>query len=133
MRGGHYTAIAKNKNGKWYNFDDTNVRPVDVPQTTMKSTSAYLLFYQRKPGPSLASLNIKNERLSLTPIDTLINGKKSTIELKKEEDEEEQINKEEELKKEEIKKEEVKKEEEESDDSIIENERHFESWEDVDD
>lgn len=48
LGGGHYTAYAKNeKLDQWYNFDDSHVSPVrDVE--TIKSSSAYLLFYRRR-------------------------------------------------------------------------------------
>ncbi|KAN0061922.1 hypothetical protein ACQY0O_005917 [Thecaphora frezii] len=48
LGGGHYTAYAKNpSDGKWYEFDDSSVRPVPDPET-VKSSSAYLLFYRRR-------------------------------------------------------------------------------------
>ncbi|PWZ01155.1 UCH-domain-containing protein [Testicularia cyperi] len=48
LGGGHYTAFAKNPaDGKWYEFDDSSVRPVANPET-VKSSSAYLLFYRRR-------------------------------------------------------------------------------------
>lgn len=48
LGGGHYTAFAKSPaDGKWYEFDDSSVRPVANPET-VKSASAYLLFYRRR-------------------------------------------------------------------------------------
>ncbi|EPQ26366.1 uncharacterized protein PFL1_06014 [Pseudozyma flocculosa PF-1] len=48
LGGGHYTAYAKSPaDGKWYEFDDSSVRPVPNPET-VKSSSAYLLFYRRR-------------------------------------------------------------------------------------
>ena len=48
LGGGHYTAFAKSPaDGKWYEFDDSSVRPVANPET-VKSSSAYLLFYRRR-------------------------------------------------------------------------------------
>ncbi|EST09018.1 Peptidase C19, ubiquitin-specific peptidase, DUSP domain protein [Kalmanozyma brasiliensis GHG001] len=48
LGGGHYTAFAKSpSDGKWYEFDDSSVRPVANPET-VKSSSAYLLFYRRR-------------------------------------------------------------------------------------
>ncbi|PWN50193.1 UCH-domain-containing protein [Violaceomyces palustris] len=45
---GHYTAYAKNPNdNKWYDFDDSSVRPVTNPES-VKTASAYLLFYRRR-------------------------------------------------------------------------------------
>ncbi|KAF9329552.1 CSN-associated deubiquitinating enzyme Ubp12 [Podila minutissima] len=48
LGGGHYTAYAKNeKQDQWFNFDDSHVSPVrDVE--SIKSSSAYLLFYRRR-------------------------------------------------------------------------------------
>jgi ubiquitin carboxyl-terminal hydrolase 4/11/15 len=47
LGGGHYTAYAKNKNdGKWYKFDDSSVSPVE--ESRVKTSSGYVLFYQRK-------------------------------------------------------------------------------------
>ncbi|KAJ1598983.1 hypothetical protein NDA14_006720 [Ustilago hordei] len=48
LGGGHYTAFAKSPaDGKWYEFDDLSVRPVANAET-VKSSSAYLLFYRRR-------------------------------------------------------------------------------------
>ncbi|KAK3818006.1 MAG: hypothetical protein JOS17DRAFT_689009, partial [Linnemannia elongata] len=47
LGGGHYTAYAKNeKTGNWYNFDDSHVSAVGNVES-IKSSSAYLLFYRR--------------------------------------------------------------------------------------
>jgi len=47
LGGGHYTAFAKNKdNGTWYLFNDNACKPVDESQ--IKTTAAYVLFYQLK-------------------------------------------------------------------------------------
>ncbi len=43
--GGHYTAYAKN-NGEWYEFDDGRVG--NTRRKEIVSSSAYILFYQRK-------------------------------------------------------------------------------------
>ncbi|XP_050540078.1 ubiquitin carboxyl-terminal hydrolase 43 [Daktulosphaira vitifoliae] len=44
---GHYTAFCKNPYDKqWYSFDDTKVTP--IPDTSLVTTSAYMLFYQRR-------------------------------------------------------------------------------------
>lgn len=48
LGGGHYTAFAKNpQDGRWYNYDDSSVRPVADPET-VKTSAAYLLFYRRR-------------------------------------------------------------------------------------
>ncbi|KAG9327283.1 hypothetical protein KVV02_007059 [Mortierella alpina] len=48
LGGGHYTAYAKNeKLNQWYNFDDSHVSPVTNVES-IKSSSAYLLFYRRR-------------------------------------------------------------------------------------
>ncbi|KAF9968378.1 CSN-associated deubiquitinating enzyme Ubp12 [Mortierella alpina] len=48
LGGGHYTAYAKNeKLDQWYNFDDSHVSPVANVES-IKSPSAYLLFYRRR-------------------------------------------------------------------------------------
>lgn len=48
LGGGHYTAYAKNeKTGDWYNFDDSHVSAVGNVES-IKSSSAYLLFYRRR-------------------------------------------------------------------------------------
>ena len=44
--GGHYHAHVKNANGKWYNFNDTNVNEIDV--SSVISTEAYCFFYRKK-------------------------------------------------------------------------------------
>ena len=47
LGGGHYTAVCKNpNNGKWYNFDDKHVS--EAGEKRLKTSAAYLLFYQRK-------------------------------------------------------------------------------------
>ncbi|KFH66092.1 hypothetical protein MVEG_08193 [Podila verticillata NRRL 6337] len=45
---GHYTAYVKNeKLDQWYNFDDSHVSPIQEVES-IKSASAYLLFYRRR-------------------------------------------------------------------------------------
>ncbi|KAG0273876.1 CSN-associated deubiquitinating enzyme Ubp12 [Linnemannia exigua] len=49
LGGGHYTAYAKNeRTEQWYNFDDSHVSPVGNNVESIKSSSAYLLFYRRR-------------------------------------------------------------------------------------
>ncbi|KAF9583310.1 CSN-associated deubiquitinating enzyme Ubp12 [Lunasporangiospora selenospora] len=51
LGGGHYTAYAKNeKQDRWYCFDDSHVSPVQN-QESIKTSSAYLLFYRRRSAP----------------------------------------------------------------------------------
>ena len=46
--GGHYTALALNRNGNWYSFNDQYVTPIPHPTTEeINSSSGYLLFYKR--------------------------------------------------------------------------------------
>ncbi|GER41821.1 ubiquitin carboxyl-terminal hydrolase [Striga asiatica] len=45
MGGGHYTAFAKHKLDRWYEFDDGRVNPVTEEQ--IKTQAAYVLFYKR--------------------------------------------------------------------------------------
>ena len=44
--GGHYFAYIKNANGKWYNFNDTNISEMKISDVI--SPKAYLLFYIKK-------------------------------------------------------------------------------------
>ena len=44
--GGHYTAFIKNANGKWYNFNDTNV--IEIHKDNVISAMSYCLFYRKK-------------------------------------------------------------------------------------
>eukprot|EP00096_Caligus_rogercresseyi_P014828 TRINITY_DN7315_c0_g1_i3.p1 TRINITY_DN7315_c0_g1~~TRINITY_DN7315_c0_g1_i3.p1 ORF type:complete len:1142 (+),score=411.60 TRINITY_DN7315_c0_g1_i3:251-3676(+) len=54
MGGGHYTAMAKNKNdGEWYNFDDASVNP--KKEKDVVTNAAYVLFYRRRETRSKAS------------------------------------------------------------------------------
>ncbi|ORY53217.1 hypothetical protein BCR33DRAFT_779534 [Rhizoclosmatium globosum] len=49
LTGGHYTATVHNgSKNAWYNFSDTRVGVCDV--NNLKSNSAYILFYVRKPS-----------------------------------------------------------------------------------
>ena len=53
LGGGHYTAVAKNfRNGKWYSFNDSSVKPVEEgkEEATLITPRAYVLFYKRKQG-----------------------------------------------------------------------------------
>ena len=46
MGGGHYTAVCKNIDGKWYEYDDSDCSPVS--QNQIITNAAYVLFYRRK-------------------------------------------------------------------------------------
>jgi ubiquitin carboxyl-terminal hydrolase 8 len=47
VMGGHYTSYVKNANGKWYHYNDTNVKELDIIESII-STKAYVLFYRKK-------------------------------------------------------------------------------------
>ena len=47
VMGGHYTAYAKNANGKWYHYNDTNVAEITLLESII-SPKAYVLFYRKK-------------------------------------------------------------------------------------
>lgn len=44
--GGHYFSYCKNRNGKWYNFNDTGVSEID--KSTIVTPMAYMLFYEKR-------------------------------------------------------------------------------------
>jgi ubiquitin carboxyl-terminal hydrolase 8 len=46
VNGGHYTANIKNANGKWYNFNDTNI--TEIKENKVITPYAYCLFYRKK-------------------------------------------------------------------------------------
>jgi len=46
VHGGHYTTNIKNPNGKWYNFNDTNINI--IPDNKVITQSTYCLFYRKK-------------------------------------------------------------------------------------
>ncbi|XP_031397358.1 ubiquitin carboxyl-terminal hydrolase 8-like isoform X2 [Punica granatum] len=48
LGGGHYTAFIKHGQGRWYEFDDERVSPIRLDE--IKTSAAYVLFYQRVPG-----------------------------------------------------------------------------------
>lgn len=47
VMGGHYTAFVKNANGKWYHFNDTNVKEIQN-LAELITPKAYCLFYRKK-------------------------------------------------------------------------------------
>lgn len=48
MNGGHYTATVRIQDGRWFNFNDADVREVkNMPETHIEGTSPYCLFYRR--------------------------------------------------------------------------------------
>ena len=46
MGGGHYTAVCKNIDGKWYEYDDNSVGKAN--SRDICSPAAYVLFYRRQ-------------------------------------------------------------------------------------
>ena len=46
--GGHYSATIKNSNGKWYNFNDTQVTEIIVNDNIISGNTPYCLFYRKK-------------------------------------------------------------------------------------
>jgi len=44
--GGHYHAVIRNANGKWYNFNDTLV--TEIAEDDIVNTSTYCFFYRKK-------------------------------------------------------------------------------------
>jgi len=44
---GHYTSTVKTANSKWYNFNDTNVKEVSIPNEIVGNTP-YCLFYRKR-------------------------------------------------------------------------------------
>eukprot|EP00158_Paraphelidium_tribonemae_P007839 Partr_v1_DN28377_c1_g1_i3_m79201 putative ubiquitin carboxyl-terminal hydrolase len=52
LGGGHYTAYAKNAlDDSWHDFDDSRVSKID--ENTVKTKSAYLLFYQKRSSSKM--------------------------------------------------------------------------------
>lgn len=47
LLGGHYTAHVKNSSGKWYHFNDTEVKEIQNNESII-SQKAYCLFYRKK-------------------------------------------------------------------------------------
>ncbi|XP_027082554.1 ubiquitin carboxyl-terminal hydrolase 8 [Coffea arabica] len=45
MGGGHYTAFVHHGGGRWFDFDDSHVSPIN--EDKIKSSAAYVLFYRR--------------------------------------------------------------------------------------
>ncbi|KAI4386154.1 hypothetical protein MLD38_004113 [Melastoma candidum] len=45
MGGGHYTAFVHHGGERWYDFDDSHVRPISVDK--IKTSAAYVLFHRR--------------------------------------------------------------------------------------
>jgi ubiquitin carboxyl-terminal hydrolase 8 len=46
--GGHYSATVKNANGKWYNFNDTQVKEILINDNIISGNTPYCLFYRKK-------------------------------------------------------------------------------------
>lgn len=45
---GHYTSTVKTASSKWYNFNDTNVKEVSIPQNEIVGNTPYCLFYRKR-------------------------------------------------------------------------------------
>jgi hypothetical protein len=48
IEGGHYSATIKNANGKWYNFNDTQVTEIAINNNIISGNTPYCLFYRKK-------------------------------------------------------------------------------------
>jgi ubiquitin C-terminal hydrolase len=60
LGGGHYIAYAKNRiDGKWYCFDDSSCS--QVTEDSLRSSSAYLLFYRRRRTDEPADITVHLE------------------------------------------------------------------------
>ena len=46
MGGGHYTAVCKNIDGNWYDYDDRSCSKTSI--RNICTSAAYVLFYRRK-------------------------------------------------------------------------------------
>ena len=46
-QGGHYTAHVKNASGKWYLFNDTQVKEI-TDESKIVTQQAYCFFYRKK-------------------------------------------------------------------------------------
>merc|ERR1719189_887855 len=51
---GHYTAIGEAANGQFFQFDDSNVRPISMQQVLR--TASYVVFYEMTPASWAAQL-----------------------------------------------------------------------------
>ncbi|XP_010542043.1 PREDICTED: ubiquitin carboxyl-terminal hydrolase 9-like isoform X2 [Tarenaya hassleriana] len=61
LGGGHYTAYAKLiDDNQWYHFDDGHVSPVS--ESEIKTSAAYVLFYQRVRDESLTGRSVETSR-----------------------------------------------------------------------
>lgn len=70
LHGGHYTAVAMNRNGNWYNFNDQSVSPCNTPSDSISSSTAYLLFYKRNSNNNLSNPLISDTQISETSVPT---------------------------------------------------------------
>ena len=48
LDGGHYSATIKTSNGKWYNFNDTQVKEIIITDDIISGNTPYCLFYRKK-------------------------------------------------------------------------------------
>jgi ubiquitin carboxyl-terminal hydrolase 4/11/15 len=65
---GHYTAYCKNfENGKWYDFNDSSVSPVENASEVV-SGAAYVLYYIRKDFYPEGNINYEKIKKRLEPM-----------------------------------------------------------------
>jgi ubiquitin C-terminal hydrolase len=50
---GHYTSTVKTATSKWYNFNDTNVKEVSIPQNEIVGNTPYCLFYRKRTAAQM--------------------------------------------------------------------------------
>ena len=50
---GHYTSTVKTASSKWYNFNDTNVKEVSIPQNEIVGNTPYCLFYRKRTAAQM--------------------------------------------------------------------------------
>ena len=46
--GGHYTATIRTADNQWYNFNDENVKQIDIKSDKITSNTPYCLFYRKR-------------------------------------------------------------------------------------
>jgi ubiquitin C-terminal hydrolase len=46
--GGHYTATIRTADNQWYNFNDENVKQIEIRSDKITSNTPYCLFYRKR-------------------------------------------------------------------------------------